>query len=414
MARPKSDVQTEGNTIKVAGWFDKDALRRCGAALHQIQKRRFKKIVVDFTDLAGAFPAELLPFAVQCRAALSRGTKIILDGPSATKLARHFENCNWSHLIDPLQFGASERESADHIAAVTFLTPDQQYQIIDEVVERLLQCLPNFSRDSFASIEWAANELADNVLTHADSAIGGTLQLTVDKKSGIVEFIVCDAGRSIPMTLREGHPGILSDAEALDKAIREGVTKSTVTNMGNGLFGAYRLAQLSGGHFRIYSGYASLDYYEPRGLHVTKQSAPYSGTVVVCGIATHDPNLLAQALTFKGIPKVPAFSYIDKITDSGIVSIRMLDEVRSFGSRELARAVRTKVENLLAVDNSRIVLDLDGVALISSSFADEVFGKLIANLGPMTFMSKIEIKNSTLLVSQLIDRAIAQRLALGN
>jgi hypothetical protein len=55
---------------------------------------------------------------------------------------------------------------------------------------------------------------------------------------------------------------------------------------------------------------------------------------------------------------------------------------------------------------------LDDVALISSSFADEVFGKLFAQLGPTTFMNRIKISGGNTVVRQLIDRAITQQLAI--
>ena len=48
--------------------------------------------------------------------------------------------------------------------------------------------------------------------------------------------------------------------------------------------------------------------------------------------------------------------------------------------------------------------------LVLSSYADEVFGKLFIELGPVEFMKKVELKNLDPLVKGLIDRAIMQRM----
>ena len=55
-------------------------------------------------------------------------------------------------------------------------------------------------------------------------------------------------------------------------------------------------------------------------------------------------------------------------------------------------------------------VDFRDIPLVSSSFADEVFGKLFVELGPIAFMQAFEIVNAAPTVSQLIDRAIGQRM----
>jgi len=57
-----------------------------------------------------------------------------------------------------------------------------------------------------------------------------------------------------------------------------------------------------------------------------------------------------------------------------------------------------------------VILDFNGVGVISSSFADEVFGRLFVEMGPCAFMTRIVDQT----VEGLIDRAIVQRTRLGN
>jgi len=58
------------------------------------------------------------------------------------------------------------------------------------------------------------------------------------------------------------------------------------------------------------------------------------------------------------------------------------------------------------------VVDFKGVDVISSSFADEVFGRLYVLLGPLGFGSVFKFQNINREVAALIDRAIIQRSAV--
>ena len=397
----------------VSGSFDREALQRSCAAIHNLRKQGYTSVNIDMRNLKQGFAADLLPFAIHCRALLVNGFDALLETPEDPAFSRLFVNSNWAYLIDPRQFDPSTFTSTKHLPAMAYNSAETHYQSVNKIVDKLLCSLEGFSRDQLAALEWAVNELTDNVLNHASSPIGGVVQLTTLSKSGIVEFVVCDAGVGIPKTLRDAHVNLNSDVDALDQAIREGVTRNRQTNMGNGLFGSYRIAQLSDGYFSIYSGYAMLSLTKKAGLHVAKQAIPYQGTAIACGIGTKRPDLLSEALSFKGEKYTPGYSYVDKLVEEGGATIVLKSEAKSFGSRDVAKPVRIKIENLLAAAPERVEIKLDDVALISSSFADEVFGKLFAQLGPITFMNRVKISGGNKVVRQLIDRAITQRLALG-
>jgi anti-anti-sigma regulatory factor len=73
--------------------------------------------------------------------------------------------------------------------------------------------------------------------------------------------------------------------------------------------------------------------------------------------------------------------------------------------------VRTKLKNLIAfLDSNKVIVDFEDVHLVSSSFADEVFGKLFVELGPLGFSASLEMRNIDPIVKLLIDKAIVQRM----
>ena len=85
----------------------------------------------------------------------------------------------------------------------------------------------------------------------------------------------------------------------------------------------------------------------------------------------------------------------------------------AFGSRRGGKRVRAMIENLLG-ENRSVTLDFKGVAVFSSGFADEVFGRLFVSMGPCAFMARIRMRNVAPTVGGLIDGAIAQRTELDN
>lgn len=279
--------------------------------------------------------------------------------------------------------------------------------IVSEVMHLLLARM-SIERETLAALEWSMNEIMDNVLSHAESSVGGFVQATAYERTGRVEFVVADAGIGVAASMR------IRDAEdALRQAIAEAGTRDRASNMGNGLYGSFRVAALSGGEFEINSG-TGLLYGSQRGAveRATKfQRIPYNGTAVRCGVGVNDPDLLAKALVFGGRTYEPPYDYVERRYggegDEMVFSVK--DELeRELGSRSGGRRARQIIENLLREDHE-VVLDFSGISVISSSFADEVLGRLFVQMGPRAFMSRIQIRNANPTIEGLIDRAILQR-----
>lgn len=410
-----ANISTSFNSLLVEGPFEISDSRRALAAIHSIKKAGYDSLNLDMTQLSYAMPNVMLPFATQCRSMDRSGFRVSLELPEEPKLMRLFENSNWAHIIDEQGFESAPFKTGNHIPALPFATADQHHTTVSTIMDFMLAHIQVDDRKQLQSLEWALNEITDNVLNHAESSIGGFVQANFHPKRNEVEFIVTDAGLTIPKTLRGGNVGLKNDSDptCLDKAIREGVTKNSTTNQGNGLYGAYRLSQLSRGRFSIHSGYASLNFNDKNGLGIAKQEIPYPGSTVVCTIKLDDANLLGEALTFKGVQYSPSYTIVEKLEEADEVILQLEKECQSFGSRSGAAPVRQKIENILSTTAAPILLNFENVALITSSFADEVVGKIYAKLGPLGFGSRVRVVGANKIVSQLIDRAILQRVAFG-
>jgi anti-sigma regulatory factor (Ser/Thr protein kinase) len=386
--------------------------------LHQaVNDAGYSDLVLDFHNCSAAFAGPMLALCAQVMKLRLAGVEFELIEPDDAKLARLFRNANWSHFLDPKRHDPSCFQGHTQVPATQFRDSSEQQKAVNRIVNAILGAMPDLSRRDLRALEWSVNEVTDNVLNHADSCIGGLVQVsTFQRLRRRIEYIVADAGMGIPASLKSSHPDITSDAAALDRAIREGVTRDISLGQGNGLFGSYQICSHSNGFFQIESGYGRLAFTEKTGLRITTERIPYDGTLVAAQIDFSVPFLLEEALQFGGRSHIPT-DYVELTyeTEGGQeVVLRLSEESNSFGSRMAGAPIRTKLRNLAAMcPDQKVCVDFDGVALVSSSFADEVIGKLFAELGPMRFMQRFEIRNMTPTVRQLVDRAIAQRLQTG-
>jgi hypothetical protein len=187
-------------------------------------------------------------------------------------------------------------------------------------------------------------------------------------------FCVCNAGIGIPHSLRSGHKDIISDQEALDKAIREGVTRDKRIGQGNGLYGSWRITQISGGSFEIHAGNACLVSW-PDAVHIRPEMIPFHRSLVIASISYRKALSLEEALKFGG----RSHDLVDHVQvayeedEEGLLVFPLACEAQGFGSRAAGMPVRQKLRNLIRIcGGRRIGIVFSDVPIISSSFADEV------------------------------------------
>ena len=291
-----------------------------------------------------------------------------------------------------------------------------QRNAVDHIIGAVLGVTRGINRQGLAALDWSIAEITDNVLLHSQSPIGGIVQLSMyQKRYRRLEFIVVDTGVGIPSTLRQGKLRITSDTQALDLAVQEGVTRDKDLGQGNGLFGTYQVCKKSQGHFFLQSGHARLISGGSPGHTVEFQSIPYDGTIIAAQIDFSDPKLLADALQFGGKVHIP-MDFVEthyEDWESDEVHFTLRAETPSFRSRPGGVPIRNKLSNLLDMcPGQKIVVDFKDIPLISSSFADEAFGKLYMEIGEKEFSTRLEFKGVTDLIRLLINRAITQRLNL--
>ncbi len=417
MTRAKPlQLSRSDNVVSVAGGFTAPDYRQLLAVLHRtITRRGFEDIVLDFTECTAAFPGPMLALCSEVSRRRVTGVDFDLRLPANEWLGRMFINSNWARHIHPERYPESSYRGYVRVPMTQFETPSQQQSLVDRMVDAILCSQTELSRGDLGAMEWALNEITDNVMNHADSPVGGLAQLVNYKQSGRVEFVVADPGIGIPRSLRRGHPDLRSDSEALDRAIREGVTGNSSLGQGNGLFGTLELCQVGSGYLHVHSSCARFAYRSGDQRTLSEQ-VPFRGTLVIAALDVSDPDALGEALRFGGRRYEP-LDYIEshfELDDSDVLLVKLAEQADSFGARRAGAPLRAKLKNIVEMSSGRkVVVDFSDVPLVSSSFADEVFGKLLVEIGPLRFMQTITLQGMSRIVSELVDRAMRQRSRTG-
>lgn len=411
----ESNIDREEQTVFVRGPLRPGSKHFLLARIHQaVEKEGYQELVLDFSECNSAFPGPMLAICAQVARLRENGIYSKLLMPTDSKLHKLFVNTNWANLLDPRSYDPSFFKGYSQVPTTQFKTPEQQKLVVDKIMDAALSAVHGLERTDFAAFEWAINELTDNVLTHSESTIGGLVQVsTFRKKTKRVEFVIADSGIGIPFSLRQSRAEITSDTEALNEAIREGVTRDKALGQGNGLYGSWRVCNLSGGQFFLDSGYARLANKSKGDLRVESGPIPYKGALISAVIDFSNPGILESALSF-GDSTHATYDYIEQRFEEYSMDdlvFRFKDEAASLGSRLAGTPVRQKLMNISRMSNGRkIHLDFSDIALVSSSFADEVIGKAFAELGTVGFKKKFELANMSPIVKQIVERAIQQRL----
>jgi hypothetical protein len=113
---------------------------------------------------------------------------------------------------------------------------------VNEAVDSLCDIVMRHAvepRAVMPAIEWAANEVTDNVELHASAATPGVFYARIDERRQRLELAVVDQGIGIRQSLASSTP-TGSDGEAIAKALQRGVTRDPKIGQGNPLDGLGR------------------------------------------------------------------------------------------------------------------------------------------------------------------------------
>ncbi len=262
----------------------------------------------------------------------------------------------------------------------------------DAICELVIHQFEN-AHEFLPALEWAVNEVIDNVYNHACISTPAAICGQYYPKNKRLEIAIVDSGRGIKASLAESFD-LPDDKTAIGKAMQRGVTRNKDEGQGNGLAGTREIVLKNGGSLRVWSG--NSQYHISKGVEQGFHNIPtMQGTGVLIKLNTEQPVDLSD--TFIGEND---WSYInvlcEEIEKEG--SLKVSEEVINTFTREAGRRLRLKIESLLPEMEKPLVLDFQGVDMATSSFIDELIGKLYdKNMSDKKIQLRLVNLNSVLL-----------------
>lgn len=261
------------------------------------------------------------------------------------------------------------------------------------------------------SIEWCLNEVMDNILQH--SVLGyGFFMGQLHRSNKRFAFCIFDAGIGLHNSLKPSEHSPRTPLDAITLALQERVTRDEKIGQGNGLWGLTRIVQESQGLLRVVSGGAKYEYSE--GNENTIRSgefclSPARGTVMVDVQLDYSREInIDKALN--GYEPIDLWLEGHE-TGQGEFRIEIAAESAGTGTRKAAEQIRNMALNIVTQEKKKCIFDFSGVNVISSSYADELLGKLIVQIGIANFMGSFSFINMNQFCTAIINRSVQQRMA---
>ncbi len=263
---------------------------------------------------------------------------------------------------------------------------------------------------TLVSTEWCINEVMDNVLQHSKSECGyvmGQLQRGTKK----ISICIFDMGVGIYDTLKRSKHAPRTPLDAITLAMQERVTRDERIGQGNGMWGLSEIIKENKGSVRILSNGAMYSFAE--GRVVTREDVDLlvgknrNATLIDFQIDYSQKTDVAKALNGH---KLSDYWLEDREIDGGELCFEVKMDSSGTGTRIAAQKFKNIIMNALAENNSKIILDFQGVNLVSSSYADELIGKIVAERGFVYFLNHFQLINLSAINIGVINRSVEQRM----
>lgn len=261
------------------------------------------------------------------------------------------------------------------------------------------------------SLEWCLNETMDNVLQHSE-VDSGYVMVQLHKSNQQLSVCIFDRGIGIYNSLKTSKHHPETPLDAITLALREKVTRDEKIGQGNGLWGFSELISHAGGRFEV--GSAGAVYLNNNHKIKTISTGYFNlgreyGTTLIDFQLNYSHEIdVVKALN----GYQPIDLWLEKLeAENGDIGISVADQCSGTGTRKSAEKLRTMIMNIVLAENKKVVLDFDCVNLLSSSFSDELIGKIISEYGFVFFINHFSLKNLSAYNASILNRSVQQRMA---
>lgn len=361
-----------------------------------------KNLILNFKNVKGAFPNVCVPLAGIIENMGLRG--IDFEFYYLTDYLKKLS------VKEPLRVQGNKElaQKASLNKVWRFDSADDIYLLINSFVNELSQIIV-CEKGVLEGFEWAINEVLDNVLQHSSRSFGYVMgQVHTGSKHFV--FCVYDTGQGIYNSLLSSSVHKPKNpVEALKLAVKEGVTRDKKIGQGNGLWGLHQIVSENTGVLNIISNSACYNLINNEFKTYDRvPQLPYDNGCIVDFQLDYGREIsISKALG----GYEPVNLKMESLEDNaGNITIDLQSKESGVGTRKSGEKIRNEMINIYKQSNKNITLDFARINIVSSSFADELIGKLVTEFGFYGFNNIFKLKNMNSNVQSIVQRSVAQRM----
>jgi len=396
------NIERDGNILTISSLSSPFIVGNFIRAIYQGRERDYSEFVLDFSKIETVYPNACVPLAGLLEYYQLAGLSFVYRNVP-TFLSR-------TNTLEPpaVKDDNTHRTSPFNIVW-KFSSPEDIHSLVDsylDAVSKTAAC----QNGVIQGLEWCLNETMDNVLQHADTTYGYVMG-QIHTNSQHIAICIYDSGQGILNSLRNSKYAPNNSVDAITIALKEGVTRDTSIGQGNGMWGLSNIVRSNSGFLNITSGSGFLGVRTDEtktSTNVPFLSHENNCTTVDFQIDFDKGISIPEAL---GGYEPTNFRIENLEDDQNNVVYRLADQTTGTGTRKSGISIRNEIINIARQTNSVIILDFNGVSLISSSFADELIGKLVTEFGIVGFMQRFRLVGMNETIQAITNRSVSQRIS---
>lgn len=365
-----------------------------------------KKIVIDFAEVEKVFPYPAVPIAGYIHY-------------FKEKLGVDFEFINVPTYLRKIHFlSPDDIDKTTTGVGTNFLDRVWLFHSSNDVHLLVNGFLASIRKSTtveegiLQACEWGLNEIMDNVIQHSNEDTGFIMGQIL-KDSQTLKISIFDYGQGIFQSLKKSQYRPRNACDAISLSIQEGVTRDKTIGQGNGMWGLYNIISLNDGALQIISGQGGLNF-----VNREKRNESYQNLIMLNqnkqSTAINFDIKLNNAISIKDAlgGYEPIDLFLENLEDEfDRIIYKIIEQSSGTGTRQSGLRIKNELLNIYKAAKKPVIIDFAGVGIIASSFADELIGKLISELGLFQFQAAFPMKNMNPIVQSIVQRSVSQRLA---
>ncbi len=294
---------------------------------------------------------------------------------------------------------------------------------IDKIVSGIVHSLRTHAKlvkGVLPSIELCLNEVMDNVINHSlpsnepvENAVGYVMaQYHQDNRT--VAFTIHDNGQGILKSFEGSKYSPANEDEAIQLAISRNITSGN--GAGRGLWMLSQLIKDNCGLLEISTGKTRVTFdhikdNESSEPVISKIATSISGGTTIDFRITVDKEINVENALFGYIP-TDLWEEDHELNENTLV-FEIAKESQGTGTRYAANRLRNVIRNAFEQSGKKILIDFDSTSIVTSSYADELLGKMIEEVGFVKYMTYFSITNVSPINEMMINEALKRHFNIG-